>query len=289
MAITVIFMVFELVGGYLANSLALISDAAHMLTDVGAMALSLGALWMSRRPVTPTMSYGYFRAEILGALFSTLLIWAISAALIYEAIVRMQSPPEVNGKLVLIVAVVGLAANGVGMWILHSSKNQNMNVKAAYLHLVSDSLGSVGAILSGVLIWLTGWRPIDPLMTIVFALLMVISSWGLVRDTLSILMESTPKGIDPDGIHRALAQLPGVIEVHDLHVWTVASGRYALSAHLVCQGSACILAQARQLLTQDFGITHTTIQVEIPGRSGTFAQPCDQSPCGLEHAPRPST
>ena len=153
--ITIIFMVVELIGGWLSNSLALVSDAAHMLTDVGAMLLSLFAIWVSRRPTTLTMSFGYHRAEILGALVSGLLIWMISGVLIYEAFLRMKSPPQVQGPIVIVVATIGLAANLASMWMLHSAKSDNLNVRAAYLHLLSDSLGSIGAIIAGIVLWMT--------------------------------------------------------------------------------------------------------------------------------------
>jgi cobalt-zinc-cadmium efflux system protein len=261
--VTVIFMFVELIGGYLSNSLALVSDAAHMLTDVGAMLLSLFAFWVARRPSTPSMSFGYHRAEILGALVSGLLIWMISGGLIYEAILRINSPPEVKGPIVFIVATIGLAANLLSMWMLHSSKDENLNMKAAYLHLLSDSLGSIAAIIAGVVLWLTDWRPIDPIVTILFSILMLISSWSLVKEAIEILMESTPSHVDPTQVKADLMTLNGVVEAHDLHIWTVSSGRLALSVHLICEkpGSP-ILRDAQAVLKDRYGIIHTTIQVE---------------------------
>lgn len=264
--ITLFFMVVELIGGWLSNSLALVSDAAHMLTDVGAMLLSLFALWVARRPSTPTMSFGYHRAEILGALISGLLIWMISGVLIYEAILRIKSPPEVQGPIVFVVATIGLIANLASMWILSSAQSDNLNVRAAYLHMLSDSLGSVGAIIAGVILWFTDWRPIDPLITIVFAILMLLSSWSLVKEAVGVLMESTPTHIDPAKIKEDLQGIAGVLEAHDLHIWTVSSGRLALSVHLVSDQLENVLQTANKILKEKYKIIHTTIQVEHPSK-----------------------
>jgi cobalt-zinc-cadmium efflux system protein len=257
-------MVIELVGGWLSNSLALVSDAAHMLTDVGAMLLSLFALWFSKRPSTPTMSFGYHRAEILGALLSVMLIWMISGVLIYEAFVRLQSPPEVKGPLVLIVAVIGLGANLFSMWMLHGAKGENINIRAAYLHLLSDALGSVGAIVAGAVLWLTAWQPIDPLITILFAVLMLVSSWSLLKETIGVLMESTPTHMDPTQVTQDLIAIQGVVECHDLHIWSVSSGKLALSVHLISRETDALLDEAHKILKAKYGITHTTIQIEHP-------------------------
>ncbi len=264
--ITATFMIVEFVGGWWANSLALISDAAHMLTDVGALLLSLFAIWVSRRPVSSTMSFGWHRAEILGALASGLIIWALAGFIVYEAVQRLQNPPEVQGLTVLVIAAVGLAANLVSMRLLHSSKHENMNVRAAYLHMLADTLGSVGAVVAGGVLWLTGWRPIDPIITLLFAGLMLVSSWSLVKEALAVLMESTPSHLDPAKVHAELAGLTGVRECHDLHIWSVSSGRLALSVHLITEGkgSGDVLAAANSLLQEKYGIIHTTIQIENP-------------------------
>ena len=263
-SITIAFMIIELVGGWWANSIALISDGAHMLTDVGALFLTLFALWVARKPTTARMSFGYHRAEILGALGSGLVIWLISGALVFEAIRRLHEAPAVNGPIVLVVAFVGLIANLLSMRMLHSEREHNINVRAAYLHLLTDSLGSVSAIIAGAVITWTGWRLIDPIVTIVFAALMLYGSWSLVREAVSVLMESTPAGIDPSKVQAALAAIPGVREVHDLHIWSVSSGRLALSAHLIADSSESILAQAHTVLREKHGIQHTTIQIERP-------------------------
>lgn len=264
--VTILFMVVELVGGWWSNSLALISDAAHMLTDVGAMLLSLFSIWVARRPTTLTMSFGYHRAEIIGALVSGLLIWMISGVLIYEACLRMKSPPEVQGPTVFIVATIGLAANLGSMWMLHSTKSHNLNVRAAYLHLLSDSLGSIGAIIAGAILWLTDWRPIDPIVTILFAILMLVSSLSLIKEAVGVLMESTPAHLDPSQIKEDLQGIAGVQEAHDLHVWTVSSGRLALSVHLISENLENVLQTANLILKERYGIIHTTIQVERPNQ-----------------------
>lgn len=266
MMVTCAFMVIEAVGGFWANSLALLSDAGHMLTDVGALLLSLFALWIARRPKTALMSFGYHRAEILGALASGLMIWLISGVLVFEAIMRLQHPEEVQGKIVFLIATIGLGANLVSMAMLHSERKENINVRAAYLHMLADSLGSVGAIIAGLVLWLTDWKPIDPIITIFFAVLMLYSSWSLVKEAVGILMESTPTGVDPHQVKEDLQAMPNVREVHDLHIWSVTTGRLALSVHIIAEKQEEILNAANELLKSRYGIVHTTIQVEHPDR-----------------------
>jgi cobalt-zinc-cadmium efflux system protein len=265
--ITVIFMVIEFVGGWISNSLALISDAAHMLTDVGALFLSLFAIWLAKRPAPGKMSFGWHRVEILGALLSGLLIWVIAGFLVYEAVLRLQAPPEVQGLTVLVVAAIGLAANLLSMRMLHSSQHENMNVRAAYLHMIADALGSVGAVVAGAVLWLTDWRPIDPIITVLFSGLMLVSSWSLVKEALAVLMESTPSHLDQDQVQRDLESLAGVQEVHDLHIWTVSSGRLALSVHIIArEAQDVVLSKANDVLKLRYNIVHTTIQIEHPDK-----------------------
>ena len=262
--VTSVFMVVEMLGGYFSNSLALTSDAAHMLTDVGAMLLTLFVLWIARRPSNHTMSFGYHRAEILGALASGLSIWLIAGFLIYEAVVRMQAPPEVKGPLVFVVAMLGFIANLVSMHFLHKAKDHNLNVRAAYLHVIADLLGSVGAIIAGSVLWATGWRPIDPIITLIFSGLMLWNSGTLIKESIQILMESTPIGLDPEKICADLEKIPQVKEVHDLHIWSVGSGMNALSVHLISEHAEQALESANDMLHENYGIRHTTIQVEHP-------------------------
>lgn len=271
MGITLLFMGIEAAGGWIANSLALLSDAAHMLTDVGAMLLSLFAIWVSRRPRTTRMSFGYHRAEILGALVSGLTIWLLAGVLIYEAILRLRQPQEVQGAIVFTVATIGLIANLLSMRMLGHAQHENMNARAAYVHMLSDALGAIGAIIAGIVLYFTHWRPIDPIVTIFFAILMLLSSWNLVKEAIGVLMESTPSAIDSNAVHLDLQKLPGVSEAHDLHIWTVSTGRLALSVHLIVSNGSNrsnpadeVLRVANEMLEERYGIIHTTIQIEQP-------------------------
>jgi cobalt-zinc-cadmium efflux system protein len=265
MGITLLFMLIEAAGGWFANSLALLSDAAHMLTDVGAMLLSLFAIWVSRRPSNNKMTFGYHRAEILGALASGLIIWLLAGMLVYEAVLRLKSPEEVQGSVVFVVASIGLAANLICMRMLHQAQHANMNAKAAYLHMLSDALGSVGAIIAGLVLYFTHWKPIDPIVTILFSILMLVSSWQLVKEAVGVLMESSPSNINTDEVKHSLETLKTVKEAHDLHIWTVSSGRLALSVHLIADGLANeVLNSATLMLEEKYKIIHTTIQIEHP-------------------------
>lgn len=262
--IAFVFMILELLGGWIADSLALISDGLHLFTDVGAFILGLVALRIARWPSTPEMSYGYHRAEILGALASAVSLWALSAVLIYEAVQRFFHPKEVMGLTVLVIASLGLIANLIMMRVLHQSQQHSLNVRAAYLHVLGDLLGSVGVILSGLILWLTKWTPIDPIITILFACQIIYSSSKLIKETINILMEGTPEGFDVAGLQRDLASLPDVKEVHDLHLWAVSSKRIAISVHLVSNRPAASLNAAHKLLEEKYDIHHTTIQIEDP-------------------------
>ncbi len=264
--VTGIFLVVEFVGGWLSNSLALLSDAGHMLTDVGGLLLGLFAAWISRRPPSQTMSFGYHRAEILGALLSGLSIWALAGVLVFEAVQRVQSPTEVQGSIVIAVAAAGLLVNLFSLQVLHRDQEHSLNVRGAYLHVLADALGSVGALVAGVLVTWKGWFWVDPAITFVLAALMLAGSWTLIRDSVAILMESTPRGVDPVRLKAALQALPGVTEVHDLHVWTVGSRRLAMSAHLVSSQAEEALEAAHDLLEHEFGIRHSTFQIEHPER-----------------------
>ncbi|MBC7692635.1 MAG: cation transporter [Methylotenera sp.] len=267
--VTLAFMVVELIGGYYANSLALISDGVHMLTDAAAMGFSLFVYWVSRKPATPAMSFGYHRVEILGALASGLMIWLLAGFLVFEAFQRLSDPPAVKGPVVFVIALIGLAANLASMKALHKTQKENINVRAAYLHLISDCLGSVGAVISGAVLWFTDWRLIDPIITILVSLLMLYSSWQLLKDAVNILMESSPTHLDPTAISTELEKIPGVTEVHDLHIWSVSSGRLALSVHLIALESEKVLGLAREILKNQFAIAHTTIQIEHPEKFDT--------------------
>ncbi len=252
--IAVVFMLVEIIGGWMANSLALISDALHMFTDVGALLLGLIVSKIAHRPSTPNMSYGYQRAEILGALVSAVSLWVLCGVLSYEAIHRFFKPEIVEGRLVFWVATAGLLANLVMLKLLHPTKGQSLNVRAAYLHVLGDLLGSVGVIISGIILWIFGWYLIDPIITILFTLFILRGSGKVIRESISILMEATPEGIDPTAVKRELASLAGVKEVHDLHIWSASIHRVALSVHLVADEPSEVLIRARECLEKLFNI-----------------------------------
>jgi cobalt-zinc-cadmium efflux system protein len=262
--VAVFFMIVEVIGGWVANSLALISDAMHLFTDIGALLLGIVVSNMARWPSTPSMSYGYQRAEILGALVSAASLWALSGVLIYESIHRFFVPVVVEGPIVFVIATLGLAANLIMIKILHPSQDHNLNMRAAYLHVLGDLLGSLGVIASGIILWTTHWNPIDPIVTIVFTLTILRSSGKVIRESVSILMESTPPSIDPVAVKLTLEQIPGVQEVHDLHIWSASHHRVVLSVHLVADPKTDVLSAAHRLLEAQHGIRHMTIQVEDP-------------------------
>ncbi len=262
--ITAAFMGVEAVGGWWANSLALMTDALHMATDVGGLGLSLFALWFARRGASSTMSYGYQRAEILGALVTGVMIWILALGLVWEGVERLRAPQSVEGATVIGIAFLGLLVNLVSLKFLHGHHEKQINVRAAYLHVIGDLLGSVGALLSGVLIWAFDWRIADPIVTLLFAALIFRSSWGLLSESVEILMESVPRNVDYEAVRKALLDLSGVNDVHDLHIWSLSSGKPALSVHLVARIPSDVLREAQHLLESRFSITHTTIQIDPP-------------------------
>jgi cobalt-zinc-cadmium efflux system protein len=234
---------------------------------------------MSRRKAPRGFTYGYQRLEILGALLNGLLVWLVTGFLIYESIARFRDPPDVKGEWVFWIALIGLGANLASLFFLHRSAKENLNVRSAYLHVITDSVGSVGALIAGAVISLTGYRLIDPMITIVLSLLMLWSSWSLVKEAVGILMESSPAHLRLDEIEEALRGLTGVRQVHDLHVWTLSSGQVSLSVHLIADAATIatgdVLHEAAHRLDEGFGIRHTTIQVEPEGsESAEHCQPC---------------
>jgi cobalt-zinc-cadmium efflux system protein len=265
LALASAYMVAEAVAGLAANSLALLADAGHMLSDVGALALSLFAIWFARRPPDAKRTFGYYRAEILAALLNGATLLAISLFIFVEAYQRLRNPPAVQGALLMGVAVGGLAVNLAGLWILRGGKDQNLNVRGAWLHVLTDTFGSVGAIVAGVLVWARGWNWADPAVSVLIGLLVVYSSWSLLKASVAVLMESTPRGIDLDEVRDAMRAVPGVGAVHDLHVWTITRGIDSLSAHVVASGPVrkpTLLAELRRVVRDRFGIDHVTLQVE---------------------------
>ncbi|MFZ5447470.1 MAG: cation diffusion facilitator family transporter [Thermodesulfobacteriota bacterium] len=261
------FLLVEVVGGILANSLALLADAGHMLSDVAALGLSLMALAWTARPPTAKKTYGYHRLEILVALVNGLVLWAIAGFIFYEAAWRFFQPPEVNSRPLMIIAGLGLLVNLLGMYVLMPSREHNLNLRSAFLHLLGDSLGSVAAIAAGLAIWWRGWYWFDPLAGGIVGVLIIISSWQLVWEAAEILLEATPRHIALDKVQQSLEGHPQVIGVHDLHIWTIASGIYALSVHVTIDNHLnrdCLTGELEELLRDRFGLEHNTIQIEGP-------------------------
>ncbi len=267
LTITAIFMVVELAGGLISNSLALVADAAHMLTDVGALGLSLFVLWFSRRPARPEKTYGYLRLEILAALINGVTLVVIAIAIFWQAYQRLLRPEPVEGALMLGVAVAGLIVNVIAARLLHSSAAHSLNLRGAYLHVIGDLVGSVGAITAALLILTTGMVIADPIISVIVGLLVLYSSWKLVRESVDVLLESVPAHIDLSAVRKTIDEIPGVDQVHDLHVWTVTSGMICMSGHAVVQNpdhNQRVLQEIHKALRDRFGISHITVQLERP-------------------------
>jgi cobalt-zinc-cadmium efflux system protein len=271
LALTASYTVVEIVGGVLAGSLALLADAVHMLSDNIALAVALGAAWLASKPATSERTYGLKRAEVLAALANGVMLVALAIWIFVEATMRLRDPGDVLGGWMLAIALVGMAVNvGAGL-ILSRARHHSLNVEAAFRHVFADLLGSIGVAIAAVVILATGWVEADPLVSILIGVLVLASAWSILRDSTEILLESTPRGIDADALGRRLASAPGVVEVHDLHVWTITSGFPALSAHiLVRPGEDCHgrRRELEQLLHDEFGIEHTTLQVDHAGDVG---------------------
>ena len=268
LALTSTFMVAEVLGGLLTGSLALLADAGHMLSDALSLGVALFAVWLAGRPATPNRSFGYKRAEILAALFNGATLVAISIWIFVEAYGRFFEPPEILGGWMLAIAALGLAVNIAGAMILWRSGGESLNLQGALRHVLADILGSVGAIVAALVILVTGWQYADPIISVLIGLLVLVSSWRLVRDSTSILLEGTPPGIDAGEIGRSMVGIPGVAEVHDLHVWTITSGFPALAAHVLVGRDENCHARRRDLeevLAREYGIEHTTLQVDHVG------------------------
>ena len=264
LAITAAVMVVEFVGGWLASSLALLADAAHMLADVAALALALVAAWIARRPATPERSFGFLRLEILAALVNGAVLFAIALGIGVEAWRRVHAPEAVNGVLLLGVAAIGFAANVGAAVVLHGGHQHSLNQRGAYLHVLGDLLGSVGALIAGAIVIATGWTLADPLISVLIGLLVLASAWRLVKESLDVLLEATPRHIALSDVHERIVSVPGVESVHDLHLWTVTSGVVAMSGHLVVKNPSDNqpILEAVQNRMRAMGIHHVTVQVE---------------------------
>ena len=268
LALTAGFTVVESVGGLLTGSLALLADAGHMLSDNLSLGIALFAAWLAQRPATPNKSFGYRRAEILAALANGVTLVAVAVWIFFEAYSRFADPPEVLGAPMLAVATLGLLVNVIGAVILYRSGGESLNVEGAMRHVFADALGSVGAIAAAAVIILTGWRYADPLISVAIGALILGSSWKLLKDSTNILLEATPHGLDASEVGTKMASAEGIVEVHDLHIWTITSGFPALSAHVLVGYQEDCHARRRDLetlLAHDYGISHTTLQVDHVG------------------------
>lgn len=269
LAINLLFLVVEVVGGILTNSLALLADAGHMVTDVAALVLALFVASMAERPPTPKRTYGLLRAEVLGAFINGAALVLVVVLILREAWHRFGSGYSIDAPAMVVIAVMGLLANVISAWILFGTRNDNVNTRGAFLHMTADALGSLGAIIAGIVVWTTGWTPVDALASLVIGFFILWGSVGLLSQTVNILLESTPENINYDDVKHALLEVAHVNDVHDLHIWTITSGVPSLSAHLSleprCSDSThwqeC-LRSAQTMLREKFGIEHSTLQFE---------------------------
>jgi cobalt-zinc-cadmium efflux system protein len=265
--ITLGIMVLEFVGGLFTNSLALLSDSGHMLSDTAALALSLLAFLFVAKPASAKRTYGFHRFEILAALFNGIALFLIAGFIIWEAYHRFFEPPIVSSGIMMLIAVIGLVANLASAWSLmrKGDVKNNLNLKSAYIHIIGDALGSLGAIVAGLLMYFFKWYMADPIISVFVSVLILKSAWSIIANTVHILMEGTPSSVDHKEIKEALEKMDGVIEVHDLHIWTITSGLDSLSCHLLINDSKdCfkILQEAIHMVEHEYGIHHPTIQIE---------------------------
>ncbi len=273
-SINLVFLIVEVLGGILTNSLALLADAGHMLTDVGALALAIFVAYLARKPATPGKTYGLLRAEVIGAFINGATLVIIVGFILWEAWERLGKNQVIDGPVMVVIAVFGLLANVASAFVLAKGREENVNLKGAFLHMIADALGSVGAIIAGLVIWTTGWFPIDTIASVVIGVLILWSTWGFLKQTINILLEATPDNIDYMDVKNSLEDMEHIDAVHDLHIWTITSGMPVLSAHIKLS-SCCsdtdhwqnCLGNAQKLIREKFGIEHTTLQVE----------PCDDS------------
>mgnify|MGYP000100095372 FL=1 len=263
--LTATYMLAEIIGGLWTGSLALLADAAHMGTDVGGLALALFAIWLAGKPANPSKTYGYYRAEILAALMNGMMLFGVAFYILYEAYQRFNAPVEVNSLPMLAVATVGLAVNLTGLFLLKAGAAESLNVKGAYLEVVSDMLSSLGVMVAAGLIWLTGWKWVDPAFSMLIGIFILPRTWSLMREAVDILMQSMPRHLNSEDIEQTIREQEDVRSVHDLHVWTITSGKIALSGHIqiVPTGNSDrVISRVSRLLSNRFGIEHTTLQVE---------------------------
>jgi cobalt-zinc-cadmium efflux system protein len=274
MGLTSTFMVIEVVGGWVSGSLALLADAGHMLTDVGALGLTLLTAWIARRPANDNKTYGYLRWEILAALVNGAALFGIAGWVVLEAVQRIDHPQPIRSGLFLAVAAAGLVVNLISLVLLHGTRTGSLNARGAYLHVMSDALGSVGALGAAAIIWWTGWTVADPIASIALSLLILIGAWRLLRESTDILLESVPGHVSMPEVQQRILGVPGVLAVHDLHVWTVVNGVVAMSGHAVVpdlDAHPGVLEGIRGEMAA-LGIGHVTIQLEIEDECGALRE-----------------
>jgi cobalt-zinc-cadmium efflux system protein len=269
LGITAVFFIVELVGGIVTKSLALLADAWHMLNDASALVFAFVAAWIAERPTDTKKTFGYYRAEILAAFLNGIFLWVVVAFIFYEAIQRIQNPAAVEIFEMLIIAFLGLLANGTSAFVLSRSEGESLNVKGAFLHVAADAAGSVGVIFGGLIMYFTGWYQVDPLISMAVGLLIFYSSFKLVRESVNVLLEGVPSGIDVDAVERRILEQKGVKDVHDLHVWCITPTKIcAISCHVVVEKGTNrkrLTSDLISMLKEEFGIDHTTIQLEDEG------------------------
>lgn len=265
LGLTSTFLIVEVIGGLLTNSLALLADATHMFTDASGLALALLGIKLAERPATPERTYGYYRAEILAALLNSAVLIGVAFYLFFEAYERFRNPVPVNSQAVLLVATIGLAINVIGLLLLRSASQESLNLRGAYLELFADALASTGVILAAVIIWITGWVYIDPIVSVAIGLFILPRTWRLLQEAVGVLLEGTPSDINIAKLREAISRVNGVVGVHDLHVWTLSSGVNAMSVHVVIQDQwhyDDVRMAVQREITSNFKIAHVTIQVE---------------------------
>lgn len=269
LGITIAFFFIELAGGIFTQSLALLADSWHMLSDASALAFALIAAWIAKRPIDLKKTFGYYRAEILAAFLNGIFLWAVVIFIFYEAILRLQSPESVKSLDMFIIALAGFVANGISMMILSKSKEESLNVKGAFLHVLTDTLGSVAAISAGLIMIFTDWYQADPLASILVGVLIFYSSSKLVRESMNVLLEGVPHGIDVNAVEKKIMEFKGIKEVHDLHVWCITPTKIcAMSCHIVVDADVDrkkLISDLIKVLKEEFGIDHTTVQIEEEG------------------------
>jgi len=277
LGLTAVYMFAEAIGGWWTNSLALIADAGHMLTDVAALSLTLAAIWFASRPATAKKTFGYYRLEILAAFVNGIALVLISLWVIYEAYERWQTPPEIRGTALTIIAVGGLLVNLVCAGLLHGDHAHDLNMRSAWLHVIGDALGSVTAIAAGVLIVAFGWLWADAVSSVLISLIIIVGAWNLIKESVNVLLEGTPAHINLKAVEETIRNTENVEDVHDLHIWTITSGMEALSVHIIHRdeiSQKALLQTVRTKLHDEFGIDHLTIQMETLEEESIEAHPC---------------